>query len=69
MFRWLQALITIAIIMATAFFIARVGSDLYDRYNVGGSLTLIGLLFGVLCIISLAEGLWTRLRHSKEQQD
>lgn len=68
MFRWLQALVTMAILMAAAYWIAQVVGGLYDEYNHFGILTLIGLGLLALSLIGLVEGLWERWRNSRRRQ-
>jgi uncharacterized membrane protein len=69
MFRWLQAMLTMTILMAVAFLIVRLASDLYDEYNSSGVLTLIGGLFFLLCVLAATEGLWGRWRRRIVKRD
>ena len=68
MFRWLQALVTMAILMAGAYWIAQIVGTLYDNYNSYGILTFIGLLMALLGFIGFAERAWERWKHSRQRR-
>jgi hypothetical protein len=58
-----------AILMAVAYWVAQIVGDMYDRYNSYGVLTVVGLGVLAISVLSFAEGLWERWRHSRQNRD